>query len=342
MTLRKTLYLTYVASSILFLFITRYFVEHMILDQKSADIVMLAVLSTTVILSVINYFVTKPMLKIILELQKISKKNAEGEFITISNKTFIKEIAFLVEDYNQMVNKLEKQVLKIKQVEKEKSEIICNLSHDIKTPASSLIVLGQALKDDIIKEEERIFYLQAILDNCYRISSLSNELFQVVESDKIDMDLEKNEIWIDELLIKVLNTFKGEIDQSKREVAVIESEINKPIYSDESLLFRIFCNVIDNGLKYSQAGTPIIINIIEKINLLEVRIQDRGKGISKIEQKNIFKRTYRIEKSRNVGTGGNGLGLAINKQLLEHIGGTISVESELEKGSTFIIRIPYN
>ena len=342
MTLRKTLYLTYLASIGVILGSTMYFVELMIFDQKTADIVILAVLSTTVILSLVNYFVIKPVLKIIFQLQETSQKNASGEFITIKNDTFIKEVSMLLEDYNQMVNQLEKQVKQIKQVEQEKSEMISNLSHDIKTPVSSLIVLGQALHDDILDQEERTYYLEAVLDNCYRISDLSNELFQVVESGNISVHLEKSEIWIDEILIKVLNVFKGKIDQTKRDIFIVGAENKRSIYSDESFLFRIFCNVIDNALKYSQPGTPIRIEVIERDELLEICISDQGKGISKKEQEYIFKRTYRVEKSRNTETGGNGLGLAINQQLLQHIGGTISVESELEQGSTFFIKIPYN
>lgn len=342
MTLRKTLYLTYLASIGSVLGITVYLVELMIFDQKTADIVMLAVLITTVILSCINYIVIKPVLKIIFQLQQTSQKNASGEFITINNKTFIKEFSMLLKDYNQMVNQLEEQVNQIRQVEREKSEMISNLSHDIKTPVSSLIVLGQALLDDILEQEERTYYLEAVLDNCYRISDLSNELFQVVESESVAVHTENKEIWIDELLIKVLNVFKGKIDQSKRDIIIIGAETKQSIYSDESSLFRIFCNVIDNALKYSQPGTPIRIEVIERDELLEICISDQGKGISKKEQEYIFKRTYRVEKSRSTETGGHGLGLAINQHLLQHIGGTISVESELEQGSTFFIKIPYN
>ncbi|MGX7417969.1 sensor histidine kinase [Carnobacterium gallinarum] len=342
MTLRKTLYFTYIGILLLVLMITMYFVEAMIVDQKTANIVILAVLTITLILSCVNYLVMSPMLKVLLVLQRTSQKNAAGEFITIPNKTLIKEIAMLLKDYNQMVNQLEKQVTQIKQVEKEKSEMICNLSHDIKTPVSSLIALGQALSDDILEESEKIYYLQAVLDNCYRISDLSDELFQVVESDKIALESRKDEIWLDTILIKVLNAFKGKIDYSKREISVDGMDMTKPIYSDESSIYRILYNVIDNSLKYSQSGTSIKIKIIEQLNYVEIRIKDYGQGISLREQENIFKRTYRVEKSRNLETGGHGLGLSINKQLLQNIGGSISVFSEIEMGSTFYIKIPYS
>lgn len=341
MTLRNMLYVLYIFIVIIILLVTRVFVGLMVLNQDTANIVMMSIFFSIITMLGINFFITKSILKVIFKLQEANKKNASGEFTTINVKTSIKEFSVLLEDYNQMVKKLEQQVIKIKQVEKEKSEIISNLSHDIKTPVSSLIGLGQALKDGILKEEEQEFYLQAILDNCYRVSDLSDKLFRVVESGKSVINVERTKIWIDELLIKILNIFKGEIDRTNREIIIVGSEIRNTIYSDESALFRIFSNIIDNSLKYSKEGTPIIIRVVEKKHSLEVRIQDKGQGIPNSEYENIFKRTYRIEKSRNRETGGYGLGLAINRQLLQHIGGEIYVESKIGVGSTFVVKIPY-
>ncbi|MBO0422195.1 sensor histidine kinase [Enterococcus plantarum] len=342
MTLRQTIYLTYLGSIFFLLLITLYFVELTVFDENTAHIVMWTVAVTMLIISCINFFVINPVLKMIFQLQDVSRKNASGKFIKIENRTFIKEVSMLIGDYNQMVHQLEEQVTQIRKVELEKSEMISNLSHDIKTPISSLIILGEALTDNLLNEEEKNFYLNSILDICYRISDMSNELFEVVESEGLTLNIQKKEVWIDEILINILNIFKGEIDKNKRNITIIGDEINQPIYSDEKILYRIFVNVIENALKYSHPDQPIKIKIAERISYLEVCIIDRGHGIPLDEQENIFKRTYRVEKSRSTATGGYGLGLAISEQLLKKIGGSISVESEMGKGSKFFVKIPYN
>lgn len=314
----------------------------MILNKEIANTFAFAVLVMAILLSILSFFIIKPVLKIFFLTKEASKQNAMGEFSKIDYSTKIVEISDLINNYNTMVIRMEEQFKQIKQFEKEKDEMIGNLSHDIKTPISSLVVLSQAMVDGILNESEKDYYIQSILDNCNRIASLSDELFQIVQSKNYLNNDNINEIWIDEILINVLNMFRTKIEFSKREVFVEGAENQKPLYLNESEIFRVLCNIIDNSLKYSQDGTPIKISIDNDIHFLNIHIQDFGQGIPIEEQKKIFNRTYRIEKSRNSKTGGHGLGLAISKQLIEKKGGTISVYSKVGKGSTFTIKIPYS
>lgn len=331
----------YLAVLIAVLVMTKYFVKQMLFDQQTANIVLLVAIVLTVVLTCINYIVMNPMLKIIVELQLSSQKNAEGEFTTLKKKTIASEITHLVTDYNKMVDQLEKQLLQIKHSEKEKNEMVANLSHDIKTPASSLIALSQALEDDILEEDEKKYYLEAVVDNCHRIAELANELYDVVDHDDVSLEKRQEKIWLDALLIKVLTSFKGKIDHAQREVTIEGTDRICPIYSDESKLYRIFYNIIDNSLKYSQKGAAIKIMVNANDGYIRIAIKDEGQGIPLAEQQRIFHRTYRIEKSRNQATGGHGLGLSITKKLVENIGGTITVHSQIGEGSTFYVDIPY-
>lgn len=341
MKLRKMLFLIYLGAFFFVIMIAKYFVQLMLFDQKTANVVMFVALITTIILTCVNYIVITPIIKIILDLQKISQKNAKGEFRILDRKSYVSEFSVLLNDYNQMVHQLEQQVALIKQSEKEKIEMISNLSHDIKTPVSSLIAVGQALLDDILDEAEKKYYLHAVFDNCHRISDLSDELLQIIDSDNLMLETAKEELWLDSILIRVLNGFKGKIAYLQKEIFVESVELTKAIYSDESAIFRVLYNIIDNSLKYSRSGTPIHIKIEEQSNVVRIEIKDYGQGIPKVEQEKIFRRTYRIEKSRSQETGGYGLGLSITKKLLENLGGTISVSSKEGEGSTFYIEFPY-
>lgn len=343
MKLRQILYSSYLFSAIIVVIFAMFFAQTMVLEQKTADAVVIVALSMTLLFSIINYFIVKPILRIVAQLQEASKRNTSGEYVSIDDNTKIKEISCLVSHYNSMVNQMEKQFTQIKQIEKEKNEMISNLSHDIKTPISSLMVLGQAMSDGMLDDSEKDYYIKVILENCNRIADLSNELLQIAENNQYthDDNTDEDEIWIDETLIKVLNMFKAKIEFSKREIFVEGSENQKPIYSKESYVFRILCNLIDNSLKYSKPGTPIKVRIADENDFLKISVQDYGQGIPEEEQEKIFQRTYRVEKSRNKETGGHGLGLAINQELLEKIGGTISVCSDIGKGSIFFVKIPY-
>lgn len=343
MKLSKLLLLVYGFVFIVTVFMTFLFVRTMFFNKKTAIIVILVTsLILIFMLIFVNYVLINPILKTILELQSVSKKNAKGKFTTIDTKSFVAEINLLLSDYNQMVRQLEEQLVTIIDSEKEKREMIANLSHDIKTPVSSLIVLGQAISDDILKDYEKNYYYQTVIDNAQRIADLSDELFQLVQSEENQSALIYDRVLLDEILIRVLNAFKGSISLSEREIIVEGTNYLKPVYSNESFIFRILYNIIDNSLKYSKVGTPIYINVEQKTYTVQISITDYGDGIPETEQDKIFHRTYRLEKSRNQITGGHGLGLSISQKLLEKIGGKITVSSKVGKGSTFYIEIPCN
>lgn len=149
MKLRRIIFFSYIGVFLLVLLVTKYFLKYMLFEQKTANIVMIVALVITVLLLCLNYLIMKPILKIIIALQITSQKNANGDFTILKEKAFASEIALLLNDYNVMVKQLEQQVVQIKAGEKEKNEIIANLSHDIKTPVASLTAVGQALSDDI-------------------------------------------------------------------------------------------------------------------------------------------------------------------------------------------------
>lgn len=138
---------------------------------------------------------------------------------------------------------------------------------------------------------------------------------------------------LDDVLIKVLNAFKALIDRDQREIMITGLDAVPTILGNEDAIYRIFYNVIENSLKYSQNGTPIQIIVNESAGMLQMKI-------AADEQVKIFQRTYRVGKSRNQATGGHGLGLFITKNLVEKLHGKIWVESKLNQGSQFYIELP--
>ena len=128
----------------------------MILNKEIANTFAFAVLVMAILLSILSFFIIKPVLKIFFLTKEASKQNAMGEFSKIDYSTKIVEISDLINNYNTMVIRMEEQFKQIKQFEKEKDEMIGNLSHDIKTPISSLVVLSQAMVDGICLTQKQM------------------------------------------------------------------------------------------------------------------------------------------------------------------------------------------
>lgn len=182
--------------------------------------------------------------------------------------------------------------------------------------------------------------MQAVGENAQRITVLADELMQVTNDNTTSTLVTNEEVMLDDVLIKVLNAFKARIDRDQREIMITGLDAVPTILGNEDAIYRIFYNVIENSLKYSQNGTPIQIIVNESAGMLQVKIADEGQGIAADEQVKIFQRTYRVEKSRNQATGGHGLGLFITKNLVEKLHGKIWVESKLNQGSQFYIELP--
>ncbi|CAH0416226.1 HAMP domain-containing histidine kinase [Periweissella fabaria] len=341
MKLKQLLALIYVAILLCMAIGTIVFLKLMYIDARTASYVMTATIISTILFAVINYFVIKPLLDTIMNLQKASQQNAAGHFTTLKKYPFATELAALTKDYNTMVDQITQQVEDLKQSEKEKNEMIGNLSHDIKTPVASLIAIGQALSDDILTEEEKAHYLQAVAENAQRITVLADELLQVTVDNANDpAQVLTGEVMVDNVLIKVLNAFKPRIDHDQREIMISGLEAVPAIRANEDAVYRILYNVIENSLKYSQSGTPIQINVNVENEMVQMTVADEGQGIAADELPKIFQRTYRIEKSRNQATGGHGLGLFITKNLVEKLGGKIAVTSKVGQGSQFSVALP--
>lgn len=238
-----------------------------------------------------------------------------------------------------------RDVTKIREIENMKNDFVSNVSHELRTPLTIISGLSQTLNNKNIEEEDRQFCIDSIDKEVNKLSFLINELLLLSKVDNGQIQ-ESNEVFNPTQIIREQVAYYFE--RSKEKDILIQVELEKKescrIYTNKVYFRQIITNLIDNALKYSPSKT--LITIEEKItdNNYMVSIKDQGIGISKDDQKKIFERFYRVEKSRNSETAGSGLGLSIVKSFLDSIGGEVKVESELNKGSTFtiIFRRDYN
>ena len=217
--------------------------------------------------------------------------------------------------------------------------MIAQLSHDIKTPITSIQATVEGILDGVIKEGEQEHYLATIGRQTERLNKLVEELnFLTLNTARNQVETtSKDSIFLDQLLIECMSEFQFLIEQEERDVHLQVIPESARIEGDYAKLSRILVNLINNAFKYSDPGTKLeVVAKLEK-NQLSISVTDEGQGIAPEDLENIFKRLYRVETSRNMKTGGHGLGLAIARELAHQLGGEITVTSQYGLGSTFTL-----
>ena len=219
--------------------------------------------------------------------------------------------------------------------------MIAQLSHDIKTPITSIQVTVEGILDGVIKEEERIHYLTTIGRQTERLNKLVEELdVLTLNAQPQDIaDEEDEDVFLDQLLIESMSEFQLQIEQEERDVYIQVKPESAKIKSNYDKLSRILVNLLNNAFKYSEPGTRIEVLAQLTEEELIISVKDEGQGILPEDLEKIFNRLYRVETSRNMKTGGHGLGLAIARELAHQLGGEITAESHYGIGSTFTFHL---
>jgi len=292
-------------------------------------------LITSLIAIFIGYLFSKRIQKPLLELQESALKFAEGDFLTPVPIHPIKEMGALAESMNIMVAKL-------KQLENIRKDFVANVSHELKTPITSIKGFIETLQEGAIEnKEEALHFLDIILRHTNRLNAIIEDLLMLSRLEQIPNN---NEIILEKTLLNpVLKTAIQVCEmQAQNKSIKINFECSPYIYAwiDELLFEQAIVNLIDNAIKYSSENKEITIfsEVTDKDVL--IRIIDQGSGISSEHISRIFERFYRVDKARSRKAGGTGLGLSIVKHIINTHKGIIEVESELNKGSVFTIHLP--
>ncbi|KGP78829.1 HAMP domain-containing sensor histidine kinase [Paenibacillus sp. UMB7766-LJ446] len=341
MKLRTSLILSYLVSLLLVTVVLFVAYKHMFLDYERLQMAMLITVASSILSLVINAFFIFPMAKGISRLSEQSHAIAQGnyDFPVSSSKT--KELQELSESLHHMSQDIKSKIEALQLEENRRSELIANLSHDIKTPLASIRSYSEALIDGIVQDPDKMkTYLLGIGEQTERVVSFANELFAITAIDQRAIAFKVEQLWIDHLLVDVLQSFEPQITLENRMIDINLNAENLWLYSDKTCMERILCNLLSNALKFSQPGTRIQINVISQGDRIRFEIQDEGIGISEDKLQRIFERFYRVEESRNPNYGGSGIGLSIAMELTEMLGGQIQVTSQYGVGSQFTLIFP--
>ncbi len=232
-------------------------------------------------------------------------------------------------------------VTNIQKLENIRSEFVSNVTHELKTPLTSIKGFTDTLKSGAIKDEKVAERFLDIIDiEAERLHNLIGDILNLSEIETMKQDIAVQEYFFEDILNEVIAIIRPSADKKKVSISYkIDPSISK-IMMNKDRLKQILINLIDNGVKYNKSNGEVNIYCIRQKDMLELHIIDNGIGIPKEHIPRLFERFYRVDKGRSRNQGGTGLGLSIVKHIVQLYNGTIKVKSEVGKGTEFIIKLP--
>ena len=221
-----------------------------------------------------------------------------------------------------------------------RKEFVADVSHELKTPITSIIGYADTLQDGEYDEETTKKFLNVISQEGRRMSNLVSDLLTLSRYDTNKVQKEVTEFDLGELAKKCQEKLRIEIEKKKQNVECYVTADVPPIKADKAGIERVILNVLSNAIKYTEEHGSIKIYVGFVYNDAYIKIIDNGIGIPKEDLGRIFERFYRVDKARTREMGGTGLGLSIAKEIIEQNNGSIDIKSEYGKGTEVVIRIP--
>lgn len=212
-----------------------------------------------------------------------------------------------------------------------REEFSSNVSHELKTPLTSICGFSELLVNGMVDDDNKEEFYKLIYDDSKRLLNLIEDIMKIsgLESEEA---FSREEIKLNELIKDILRAQRNLIDEKNIAVSL---EGDGLVYENKTMMWELFANIINNGLKYNKDGGKLDIKISEDEKNYEVSIVDTGIGIPSKDLARIFERFYRVDKSRSRKIGGTGLGLSIVKHVLQSIDGKLEISSKLGMGTSF-------
>lgn len=274
-------------------------------------------------------FLVKPIKK----LTSATKKIAGGDFEVRLDIKQGGEIGTLAESFENMAYDLQ-------QLEQMRKEFVANVSHEVQSPLTSISGYATALKQMNIKDEDRERYLNIIIDEAKRMSKMSDSLLKLSLLESQSHQLQLTSFSLDEQIRRVIVALQPGWSAANIQFDLHLQDVS--INADFDLLNQVWTNIISNSIKFSEQESWIRVQLEHEGNNAIVRISDTGIGISPEDQKRIFERFFKADRSHSRKYAGSGMGLAIVKKIVSLHQGEITVESTAGEGTTFIVVLPMN
>lgn len=232
-------------------------------------------------------------------------------------------------------------ITELKKLEQIRKDFVANVSHELKTPITSIKGFAETLLDGALNDPKTLkSFLSIILNESERLQTLINDLLELSKIEQHNFRLTIENIDLVKIVSESIEILSDKANRKDIQIHIHSDEPTLRMKGDPRRLKQIFINIIDNAITYTPNQGDIKIRLNDLQDKVRVTITDTGIGISKEEIPRIFERFYRVDRARSRESGGTGLGLAIVKHLMEAHHGYISVESEIGKGTSFHLTFP--
>jgi two-component system phosphate regulon sensor histidine kinase PhoR len=218
-----------------------------------------------------------------------------------------------------------------RRAEEQRRRFSADVSHELKTPLTTISALSEMLAADLVKQEDIRDFARKISGQSRRLINIINDIIRLSEFDegKIDRSFRLFDLW--ELAHSVLVSLREKAERRKIRLELRGERLE--MLASERMIDELLYNLVDNAIQYNVSGGEVVVFLALQHEHISISVADTGIGIAAEHQDRVFERFYRVDHARSQGKGGTGLGLAIAKHIVEHHGGTISLDSG-ETGTT--------
>lgn len=299
--------------------------------SKMAGMYLASALFASALSFIVIYALTAKMTRPLRQMSNATKAYAKGDF---SKRVQVKgsdELAELCNSFNQMATAL--SVL-----ESSRRSFVANVSHELKTPMTTIGGFIDGMLDGTIPKEQHEEYLHIVSNEVKRLSRLVISMLNLSKIEAGELDLKYSEFDVTQLLLNCMLTFEQEIE--KKEIDILGFDSVKPtiVYADKDMIYQVVYNLIDNAVKFTEQNGEITVSVERKLggNVI-ISIKNTGEGIDSEEITRIFERFYKVDKSRSYDVKSAGLGLYLCKTIMDMHNGRIYAESEKNNYARFIV-----
>jgi len=298
-------------------------------ENRHILLIVYMVLVSIIIGTFMAMFSGRRFLRRIYELVNATKEVAAGNFNIRLGSGGAREIDIITKSFNEMVSELST-------IETLRSDFVSNISHEFKTPISSIRGFARRLKKDTLTDEQRNEYIDIIISESERLTRLSSNVLLLSRLESTEKLFEETSYSLDEQIRRAILLLDPQLQKKDLDVdAALDSVL---IVANEKMLNHLWLNLLGNAIKFSPDGGTIKITLGATSEEAVITISDEGIGMNDDVKNRIFDKFYQGDQSR--ATEGNGLGLSLVKRILDLENGRIDVESELGKGTTFTVSLP--
>lgn len=251
------------------------------------------------------------------------------------------ELARLAFEFNRMADALQAANQRRDQLEAARRELFASVSHDLRTPLSSIQVMVEALRDGVVADRETAArYLATMSAEIKHLSLLIDDLFELAKLDSGELQLRLESLHLEEVLQDAVALFEPQLAKSSIALRILHGEPTPMVSGDRTQLQRVVQNLLSNALRHTPSDGVIDVQALARDGSVQVAVRDTGEGIAAEDAPHVFERFFRGERSRSRERGGSGLGLTIARSIVEAHGGEIWIEEGQARGASVVFKVP--